>query len=244
MPAIDGLDGLHVATPYSVFGWLSDPASMGGQVAMRSRCQLHAQQRTCRMKEQDRFMSHAGCGSRSAHEIASVPLRRAIRAPAVPIGWDMTAKRSDHRTPRAPGWSGPVSAAASDSGGCGPSGLCRALCATGPGDRPGLAGRGFARRGRRSADRRPGAPAGRRDPRPRSGGLGGIEDFLHAYSLSTKEGLALMVLAEALLRVPDAATADALIEDKLAAGDWSEPDTLRQRSWFRPRPGRSASPRA
>src|SRR3954464_15763145 len=58
--------------------------------------------------------------------------------------------------------------------------------------------------------------------RSHSGGLGGIEDFLHAYSLSTKEGLALMVLAEALLRVPDAATADALIEDKLAAGDWSE----------------------
>ncbi len=58
--------------------------------------------------------------------------------------------------------------------------------------------------------------------RAHAGGLGGIEDFLHAYSLSTKEGLALMVLAEALLRVPDAATADALIEDKLAAGDWSQ----------------------
>jgi RHH-type transcriptional regulator, proline utilization regulon repressor / proline dehydrogenase / delta 1-pyrroline-5-carboxylate dehydrogenase len=58
--------------------------------------------------------------------------------------------------------------------------------------------------------------------RAHSGGLGGIEDFLHAYSLSTKEGLALMVLAEALLRVPDAATADRLIEDKLAAGDWSK----------------------
>src|SRR5438874_4768216 len=57
--------------------------------------------------------------------------------------------------------------------------------------------------------------------RAKTGGLGGIEDFLHAYSLSTKEGLALMVLAEALLRVPDAATADRLIEDKLAAGDWS-----------------------
>src|SRR5690349_661713 len=57
--------------------------------------------------------------------------------------------------------------------------------------------------------------------RAHAGGLGGIEDFLHAYSLSTKEGLALMVLAEALLRVPDAATADALIEDKLAAGDWT-----------------------
>ena len=56
------------------------------------------------------------------------------------------------------------------------------------------------------------------------GGLGGIEDFLHAYSLSTKEGLALMVLAEALLRVPDAATADRLVEDKLAAGRWRDGD--------------------
>src|SRR5580658_8769375 len=55
-------------------------------------------------------------------------------------------------------------------------------------------------------------------------GLGGVEDFLHAYSLSTKEGLALMVLAEALLRVPDAATADRLIEDKLAAGRWLDGD--------------------
>jgi RHH-type transcriptional regulator, proline utilization regulon repressor / proline dehydrogenase / delta 1-pyrroline-5-carboxylate dehydrogenase len=60
--------------------------------------------------------------------------------------------------------------------------------------------------------------------RRRTGGLGGIEDFLHAYALSTKEGLALMVLAEALLRVPDAATADLLIEDKLATGDWASSD--------------------
>ena len=60
--------------------------------------------------------------------------------------------------------------------------------------------------------------------RARVGGLGGVEDFLHAYSLSTKEGLALMVLAEALLRVPDAATADRLIEDKLAAGRWLDGD--------------------
>jgi len=60
--------------------------------------------------------------------------------------------------------------------------------------------------------------------RAKAGGLGGIEDFLHAYSLSTKEGLALMVLAEALLRVPDAATADRLIEDKLAAGRWLDGD--------------------
>ncbi|MGZ8331427.1 MAG: bifunctional proline dehydrogenase/L-glutamate gamma-semialdehyde dehydrogenase PutA, partial [Rhodoplanes sp.] len=57
--------------------------------------------------------------------------------------------------------------------------------------------------------------------RAQSRGLGGIEDFLREYSLSTREGLALMVLSEALLRVPDAATADRLIEDKLATGDWS-----------------------
>ncbi|MGI8527136.1 MAG: bifunctional proline dehydrogenase/L-glutamate gamma-semialdehyde dehydrogenase PutA, partial [Pseudolabrys sp.] len=60
--------------------------------------------------------------------------------------------------------------------------------------------------------------------RARIGGLGGVEDFLHAYAPSTKEGMALMVLAEALLRIPDAATADRLIEDKLAAADWSHHD--------------------
>ncbi len=61
--------------------------------------------------------------------------------------------------------------------------------------------------------------------RARRGGLGGVEDFLHAYALSTREGLALMVLAEALLRVPDADTADRLIEDKLKSGDWTHHDT-------------------
>jgi len=60
--------------------------------------------------------------------------------------------------------------------------------------------------------------------RARIGGLGGVEDFLHAYSLSTKEGLALMILAESLLRVPDPETADRLIEDKLKAGDWAHHD--------------------
>jgi len=60
--------------------------------------------------------------------------------------------------------------------------------------------------------------------RARVGGLGGVEDFLHAYALSTKEGLALMVLAEALLRVPDSRTADRLIEDKLRSGDWTHHD--------------------
>ncbi|SKC14864.1 L-proline dehydrogenase /delta-1-pyrroline-5-carboxylate dehydrogenase [Bosea thiooxidans] len=57
--------------------------------------------------------------------------------------------------------------------------------------------------------------------RTRKVGLGGIEELLREYSLSTKEGLALMVLAEALLRVPDATTADRLIEDKLGQGDFA-----------------------
>ena len=61
--------------------------------------------------------------------------------------------------------------------------------------------------------------------RGRASGLGGIEDFLREYSLSTKEGLALMVLAEALLRVPDAGTADRLIEDKLGQADWTRHET-------------------
>jgi RHH-type proline utilization regulon transcriptional repressor/proline dehydrogenase/delta 1-pyrroline-5-carboxylate dehydrogenase len=51
-------------------------------------------------------------------------------------------------------------------------------------------------------------------------GLGGVEEMLREYSLSTKEGLALMVLAEALLRVPDSGTADRLIEDKIGQGDF------------------------
>jgi RHH-type proline utilization regulon transcriptional repressor/proline dehydrogenase/delta 1-pyrroline-5-carboxylate dehydrogenase len=57
--------------------------------------------------------------------------------------------------------------------------------------------------------------------RGRASGLGGVEELLREYSLSTREGLALMVLAEALLRVPDGATADRLIEDKLGQGDFA-----------------------
>src|ERR1700749_3379817 len=55
--------------------------------------------------------------------------------------------------------------------------------------------------------------------------LGGIEDMLREFALSTKEGLALMVLAEALLRVPDARTADQFIEDKLGEGDFVHHET-------------------
>lgn len=48
-----------------------------------------------------------------------------------------------------------------------------------------------------------------------------MEVFLSAYGLSTKEGVALMCLAEALLRVPDTETMDDLIADKIAPHDWS-----------------------
>jgi RHH-type proline utilization regulon transcriptional repressor/proline dehydrogenase/delta 1-pyrroline-5-carboxylate dehydrogenase len=49
---------------------------------------------------------------------------------------------------------------------------------------------------------------------------GMMEVFLAEYGLSTDEGVALMCLAEALLRVPDSETMDALIEDKIAPSDW------------------------
>jgi RHH-type proline utilization regulon transcriptional repressor/proline dehydrogenase/delta 1-pyrroline-5-carboxylate dehydrogenase len=55
--------------------------------------------------------------------------------------------------------------------------------------------------------------------------LGGVEDMLREFALSTKEGLALMVLAEALLRVPDSRTADQFIEDKLGQGDFVHHET-------------------
>ncbi|HEU4353666.1 MAG TPA: bifunctional proline dehydrogenase/L-glutamate gamma-semialdehyde dehydrogenase PutA [Burkholderiales bacterium] len=47
------------------------------------------------------------------------------------------------------------------------------------------------------------------------------ESFLRAYGLTTREGVALMCVAEALLRIPDTDTQDALIRDKLASGSWS-----------------------
>ncbi|MFC4626256.1 trifunctional transcriptional regulator/proline dehydrogenase/L-glutamate gamma-semialdehyde dehydrogenase [Daeguia caeni] len=48
----------------------------------------------------------------------------------------------------------------------------------------------------------------------------GVEGLVQEYSLSSQEGVALMCLAEALLRIPDMATRDALIRDKIAHGDW------------------------
>jgi RHH-type transcriptional regulator, proline utilization regulon repressor / proline dehydrogenase / delta 1-pyrroline-5-carboxylate dehydrogenase len=51
---------------------------------------------------------------------------------------------------------------------------------------------------------------------------GGVEAFMQEYDLSSEEGVLLMCLAEALLRIPDSATQEALIRDKLARGAWSE----------------------
>lgn len=48
----------------------------------------------------------------------------------------------------------------------------------------------------------------------------GLDAFLTQYQLSSQEGIALMCLAEALLRIPDSETADRLIQDKLMQGDW------------------------
>uniref|UniRef100_UPI0005B29CD8 bifunctional proline dehydrogenase/L-glutamate gamma-semialdehyde dehydrogenase PutA n=1 Tax=Methylobacterium sp. B34 TaxID=95563 RepID=UPI0005B29CD8 len=55
----------------------------------------------------------------------------------------------------------------------------------------------------------------------RQGTRGGVEGLIQEYALSSQEGVALMCLAEALLRIPDAATRDALIRDKIAGGDWA-----------------------
>ncbi len=49
---------------------------------------------------------------------------------------------------------------------------------------------------------------------------GGIDAFMQEYSLSSEEGVVLMCLAEALLRIPDAETADKLIADKIGGKDW------------------------
>jgi RHH-type proline utilization regulon transcriptional repressor/proline dehydrogenase/delta 1-pyrroline-5-carboxylate dehydrogenase len=52
--------------------------------------------------------------------------------------------------------------------------------------------------------------------------FGGLDAFLHEYDLSSQEGVVLMCLAEALLRIPDAETADRLIHDKLSGASWEK----------------------
>jgi RHH-type proline utilization regulon transcriptional repressor/proline dehydrogenase/delta 1-pyrroline-5-carboxylate dehydrogenase len=58
-----------------------------------------------------------------------------------------------------------------------------------------------------------------REKRTRSSG---VDALMHEFSLSSEEGVALMCLAEALLRIPDADTADRLIADKISKGDWKK----------------------
>ncbi|WP_291912229.1 trifunctional transcriptional regulator/proline dehydrogenase/L-glutamate gamma-semialdehyde dehydrogenase [Limnohabitans sp.] len=58
---------------------------------------------------------------------------------------------------------------------------------------------------------------------PQQGGRAGrVQSLMQEYALSSEEGVALMCLAEALLRIPDAATRDALIRDKIGQGDWHQ----------------------
>jgi hypothetical protein len=59
-----------------------------------------------------------------------------------------------------------------------------------------------------------------RKARERAKPVGMLETFLEEFGLTTPEGLALMCLAEALLRVPDQETADRLIAEKITSGDW------------------------
>lgn len=51
---------------------------------------------------------------------------------------------------------------------------------------------------------------------------GSLDTFLHKYDLSSEEGIALMCLAEALLRIPDTATVNRLISDKISTADWQQ----------------------
>ena len=59
-----------------------------------------------------------------------------------------------------------------------------------------------------------------RDPKQAIGRAGLVQGLLREFALSSQEGVALMCLAEALLRIPDDATRDALIRDKVGSGDW------------------------
>src|SRR5687767_574901 len=74
-----------------------------------------------------------------------------------------------------------------------------------------------------ATSRRIGATALRLAQRVRASPPGTLsaESFLRSYGLTTPEGVALMCVAEALLRIPDPDTQDALIRDKLSSGNWS-----------------------
>jgi len=67
--------------------------------------------------------------------------------------------------------------------------------------------------------------------RDKNQALGGLNAFLQAFDLSSQEGVVLLCLAEALLRIPDTETADALIRDKLTRANW-EKHLGQSASWF------------
>ena len=73
--------------------------------------------------------------------------------------------------------------------------------------------------------------------RARDNAVDTLDALLRQYSLDTQEGLMLMCLAEALLRVPDAATADALIRDKLNAAEWGATWARATTCWSTSLPG-------
>ncbi len=68
--------------------------------------------------------------------------------------------------------------------------------------------------------------------RARKGGSGQLEAFLQEFSLNTDEGLAMMCLAEALLRIPDTKTANELIKDKVAAATWLNKQGSGSKDWM------------
>ena len=63
---------------------------------------------------------------------------------------------------------------------------------------------------------------GMREGQQQGGREGRVQNLMQEYALSSEEGVALMCLAEALLRIPDAATRNALIRDKIGQGDWRQ----------------------
>ncbi len=67
--------------------------------------------------------------------------------------------------------------------------------------------------------------------RAQKGRGGQLEAFLQEFSLNTEEGLAMMCLAEALLRIPDAKTANMLIKDKVAAANWLQKQGDGPKDW-------------
>jgi len=73
--------------------------------------------------------------------------------------------------------------------------------------------------------------SGVRERSQRAGRAGFVQDLLREFSLSSDEGIALLCLAEALLRIPDNATRDALIRDKVSHAQW-EPHLGQSSSLF------------